>query len=874
MASTHKAKIPVGFVIASKYKVTGELGRGGMAAVYEAENVDIGKRVAIKVLAAELISSTTVVERFLREARAVAAIRSPHICDVYDSGRLDDGRPFLVLELLEGESLYERMVRLGQIDVETTVSVMAQACRGLNKAHAQGIVHRDLKPENIFVTKDEEGRLLAKILDFGLAKFYQPMDDGGEQARLTREGAVFGTPAYMSPEQVRGQGAVDARADLWALGCIAYECLTGRTVWATDQGVAMTFAQIAANQLPDPRAYRQDLPESFRVWFKKALHKDIAQRFQTPKEFAEELALAMNLAPVSVRGSEASSHDVMLLSPRPEEPSPREKPPTPAAGVPAEKPNDSGVRGSRAHFVPSGNDSKPKEEPKSAGRALLLVATVALLTGGGYFAWRTYGGGQNLGVNSAALDAGPAVSASASATPSASNSGALVQDGGLPFRPLISDAQVAIAKGDLDGARAKVKEAFEMGAHYVPQTFMQHLDALKTNKAEPACKLTGLARPRSYDLMEEKVKVFAAGRPSIAFGPQGPVIAWTELQDGTEHAFALALDESMRARTTPFPVTPEGQSIQRPELLPVGERFLLSYFDTRGPDAGVYARFIDADGRIASPATVIAQALGIATSPAVVALPDDGNVKGGFIFTWVAPTEKNTEDLWARRFDADLKPVGEPIRLTAVHPSPVGRVRVRFPTAAFDGEGLRVTYRLDRDPERQVRHLRIPLADLAAPGVNSEGMTASTKDRNVGEVEILTLGRSRADWPAMACSGKACWVAWNDEGADGVNGAYFDGPSAKPLYKGEIVKRAGRHPGLGASKSGEIQLVWFERLRVMAGKVDRDGVHDPAAVARVAGNDQPPASVAPGSKAGEWLIAWQDYEGGHQEVYGARVECK
>src|SRR6185437_5032964 len=179
--------IPVGTVLAGKYRITREIGRGGMAAVYEAENVDIGKRVAIKVLAQELTTSAVVVERFLREARAAASIRSPFICDVYDSGKLDDGRPFLVLELLEGESLYERMTVIRYLDPETTVTVVSQVCRGLTKAHAASIVHRDLKPENIFLTKDEEGRLCAKILDFGLAKFYAPVDGGDAQARLTRE---------------------------------------------------------------------------------------------------------------------------------------------------------------------------------------------------------------------------------------------------------------------------------------------------------------------------------------------------------------------------------------------------------------------------------------------------------------------------------------------------------------------------------------------------------------------------------------------------------------------------------------------------------------------------------------------------------------
>src|SRR4051812_7706810 len=293
MAPPNTSKIPLGTVLAEKYRLVRELGRGGMAAVYEAENVHIGKRVAVKVLAAELTASTIVVERFLREARAAAAISSPYICDVYDSGKLEDGRPFLVLELLEGESLYERMTRVRQIDVPSTIRMISQVSRGLTKAHAAGIVHRDLKPENIFLTKDEEGTLLAKILDFGLPKFSLPMGNEPGQARLTREGAVFGTPAYMSPEQVKGQGHVDHRADLWALGCMTYESLTGRTVWSTEQGVAMTFAQIASAPLPNALTFRPDLPAHFQSWFEKALARSVEARFQTARELADELAVAL-----------------------------------------------------------------------------------------------------------------------------------------------------------------------------------------------------------------------------------------------------------------------------------------------------------------------------------------------------------------------------------------------------------------------------------------------------------------------------------------------------------------------------------------------------------------------------------------------------
>src|SRR5271170_5790343 len=282
-AAQPETKIGVGTVLAGKYKVTRELGRGGMAAVYEAENRSIGKRVAVKVLAAELANSSIVIERFFREARAAASVKSPHIVEVYDSGRLEDGRPFIAMELLEGESLYDRMAHVRLIDAQSTVRIIGQVAKGLMKAHAANIVHRDLKPENIHLCKGEDGEEIAKILDFGLAKFYAPVGADEKTARLTREGAVFGTPAYMSPEQVKGQGNVDHRADLWALGCMAYECLIGRPVWNTDQGVAMTFAAIAAANIPIPSKQRPDLPPSFDEWFLKSLERDPNNRYQTAK---------------------------------------------------------------------------------------------------------------------------------------------------------------------------------------------------------------------------------------------------------------------------------------------------------------------------------------------------------------------------------------------------------------------------------------------------------------------------------------------------------------------------------------------------------------------------------------------------------------
>ena len=282
----NKSQVPIGTVLEGKFRITKEIGRGGMATVYETENITLGKRVAVKILATELVTSRIVRERFLREARAAAAIRSPNICDVYDSG-MYDGRPFLVMELLEGESLYDMMTRVRRIDPDPTLAVITPAARGLQKDHASKVIHRDLKPENIFITKTPEGELVVKILDFGLAKFYEQTGEAASP-RLTREGALFGTPAYMSPEQAKGQGETDHRSDLWALGCIVYECLTGTTVWNVDQGVAMILAQIAGAPIPKPSKLRPDLPPQFDSWFAKALDRDPQKRFATAKELAEE----------------------------------------------------------------------------------------------------------------------------------------------------------------------------------------------------------------------------------------------------------------------------------------------------------------------------------------------------------------------------------------------------------------------------------------------------------------------------------------------------------------------------------------------------------------------------------------------------------
>src|SRR3954451_22796239 len=175
--------VAIGTILDGKFRVTKEIGRGGMAAVYEAENVDIGKRVAVKVLSAELANSKVVTERFMREARAAAKIRSPYICDVYDVGTYN-GRPFLVMELLEGESLYDRLARDRRLDPKEVIEIATQIAMGLQQAHDESIVHRDVKPENIFFPVGGGVEHATKAVDFGLARFYEAHLEGGANARL------------------------------------------------------------------------------------------------------------------------------------------------------------------------------------------------------------------------------------------------------------------------------------------------------------------------------------------------------------------------------------------------------------------------------------------------------------------------------------------------------------------------------------------------------------------------------------------------------------------------------------------------------------------------------------------------------------------
>jgi serine/threonine-protein kinase len=272
-----------GTLLAGKFRIIRRLGEGGMGSVYEIEHEITKHRRALKMLHAAMAAMPSVVERFLREASAAGRVGNPHIAETFDAGVLETGEPYLVMELLRGEPLSARVAR-GPLLLHEVVDLIGQACVGVAAAHAAGIVHRDLKPDNLFVV-DVDGRPFVKILDFGISKFDQNQTGG---MALTKEGAAMGTPYYMSPEQIRGVSNLDARADVYALGVILYECLAGKRPFESDVLTHLAILIHAGDHQPLEQI-RHDLPPGFADLVRHAMASDRDKRMQSALELRQRL---------------------------------------------------------------------------------------------------------------------------------------------------------------------------------------------------------------------------------------------------------------------------------------------------------------------------------------------------------------------------------------------------------------------------------------------------------------------------------------------------------------------------------------------------------------------------------------------------------
>jgi len=349
-----------GMILAGRYRLLHQLGKGGMGSVWTAEHLALHSLVAVKLLDDQIARNPDAVERFRREAQAAATLRSAHVVQVLDYG-VDGTTPFLVMEQLKGEDLAARLQRNGRLEPGMLLDIMHQVARAVGRAHEAGIVHRDLKPENVFLV-DEGDHELVKVLDFGIAKSVAP----GFAPSATRTGVTMGTPYYMSPEQAEGKREVDHRTDLWALGVIASECLTG--VRPFD---GQTFGELLLNICARPAPVPSTLavvPRYFDAWFAKATDREPGRRFQSVHELVSSLGDV-------VRGKPFAGADSIPLTTAPMD--------GPAA--PARTLGSAGHSGTQANASVTVDPEDPPTIPtKSYGGVLAAAfAAVALLAGGG-----------------------------------------------------------------------------------------------------------------------------------------------------------------------------------------------------------------------------------------------------------------------------------------------------------------------------------------------------------------------------------------------------------------------------------------------------------------------------------------------------------
>ena len=355
-----------GEVLAGKYRVERVLGVGGMGVVVAALHIGLDERVAIKFLLPEALGNPEAVARFAREARAAVKIKSLHVARVSDVGVLETGAPYMVMEFLQGQDLSQRVRDHGPLSVQEAVDFILQACEALAEAHALGMVHRDLKPANLFLTRMADGSPCVKVLDFGISKVTSP-SSSGQDFGMTKTQAVMGSPLYMSPEQMASSRDVDGRTDIWALGTILYELLTGRVPFLGET-MPQLCAMILQERPPPARQFRPDLPEHLEQTILRCLEKDRNRRFPNVAE------LAHALMPFGSRNASRSVERISKV--------------LTAAGI-----SSSEIALPTASVAPAATQASwgqtGQQRPKP-GLVVALAAFALLASGGAFAAWRAF----------------------------------------------------------------------------------------------------------------------------------------------------------------------------------------------------------------------------------------------------------------------------------------------------------------------------------------------------------------------------------------------------------------------------------------------------------------------------------------------------
>ena len=463
--------------------------------------------------------------------------------------------------------------------------------------------------------------------------------------------------------------------------------------------------------------------------------------------------------------------------------------------------------------------------PRCTGLALGLSAS--------YLAWAQYLRPQvytPLVVSSASPPPPASASAGSSEAPPA-------PDGEPRWAATIEEGQRLRTVGNAADARKKFTEAIDQGSGAVSKSF---LEELRVPQSGP-CKLTAFSHPRLGI-------AGSVSRPAIANGGKGAVVVWADdhEQAGHDHAYSVVIDGTGRPLSRPRDLTPEATDIGRPALLEAGERTLLYYWDKSGREAGIRARWLDADGRIAGASVLVGAAKPGSYWPTLAAAPD------GYYVAWADDRDRDGYDLWLRHLNSDLQPMAPEIRATAywgakAHAQP----QVRTPSIALASNAIYVAYKLERDASHAIMLMRVPLTLQSLqtgldekPGVSPDGGRA---DRELGDAEVVNEDKAAADAPAIACGTEGCFLAWHGE-AGGAYAALIEPVMGRVLWRKKFAPLGG-HPSLTASSGGQVEVAYYEKGFVRIAQLTRDGVGTASTVARV-GSEQPRPGIASGAQRG------------------------
>jgi hypothetical protein len=426
----------------------------------------------------------------------------------------------------------------------------------------------------------------------------------------------------------------------------------------------------------------------------------------------------------------------------------------------------------------------------------------------------------------------------------------------------IAEAQ-ELLRTDPAGAIEAFRAAFQDGSMPAARSLLSHAAVAVEEKSK--CKLTGISRPRPFQIDAP------VSRPSIVVTAKGPVVAWVDNHQDPRRrqVWSVLLDSAMRRISLPIDVTPEAQSVRQFEIVPVGEHLALVYWEDGGKDPGVYARLLDAEGKIETSLRRLSSSRKGDYYPSLAPAAN-----GDIWAVWEEEFEGNVSDVVARRLGPDLEPKANVVRLTAFR-APSGNARQpRTPSAVIDRNQLLVAFAKDLGGQRiQVMLQTIPLDDPALQtGIaykTGKGVRPPRKnDEVLGTMKSVSPASSRNPQPRLTCTDGGCFVAWDDEKA-GALLAFVDRERG-PLWHREFGNK-GANPGLAQDERGLV-VAWFEGARLKLAPIAREGIGTASLVSRVSGL-QPPPDVTRGNKAGEWYVAFRDYESAHLEVFALRAEC-